>query len=195
MNTQRKIALGVAGAAIVAASTFGIVASHAEPTAPAPTTTQQGGFGYGAQAGMTGHGRMGGDMGQMGQGAGYGTQGQAAYLAERLGTDEAALTKALADYRASHTARVGGRDMDDTARIAEHESLATYLAEQLELDRATVLDALNGMDEARQAVRTTQIKTRLDDAVKAGSLTQTEADAIVAAHESGAMGGFGRGNR
>ena len=43
MNTQRKIALGIAGA-IVAGSTFGLVAtSFAEDTAPTPGATQQGG--------------------------------------------------------------------------------------------------------------------------------------------------------
>lgn len=196
MNTQRKIALGITGAAIVAASTFGMVASsQAEPTPPTPTATQQGGFGYGRQADMAGRGRMGGAMGQMGQRAGYGAQDQATYLAEQLKVDKDALTKALADYRASHTPTVRGRDMDDVARTAEHESLATYLAEQLKVDKAKVLEALNGMDEARQADRTTQIRTRLDEAVKAGKLTQAQADAVVAAHESGAMGGFGRGRR
>ena len=202
MNTQRKIALGIAGA-IVAGSTFGLVAtSFAEDTAPTPGATQQGGFGFGRMADMAGRGRMGGPMGQMGQmarGAGYGAQDQVAVLAEKLGgVDKDALAKALTDYRADHVATVRGRDMDDAARTAEHKALAKYLAEKLGVDETKALEALEGMDEARQATRTAEITARLEAAVKDGRLTQAQADAMKAAHESGAMGamgGFGRGRR
>lgn len=192
MNTKRKIAVGIAGA-IVAGTTFGLVGtSHAEEPVPAPTTAQQGGFGFGRQADMAGRGRMGG---QMGQRAGYGAQDQAAALAKALDESVEDVTKALADYRADHTPTVRGRDMDDAARTVEHEALATFLADRFGSTKETVLAALDGMHEARQATRTTEIKARLDAAVKAGKLTQEQADAIIAAHQSGAMGGFGRGRR
>ena len=97
MNTKRKIALGVAGAAVLAGATFGIGAlSHAEdPVAPTPGAAAGAGFGQGSRGDMAGRGA--------GQGAGYGSQSQATYLAEKLGVAEADVTQALADYRAANS--------------------------------------------------------------------------------------------
>ena len=190
MNTKRKIALGVAGAAVLAGATFGIGAlSHAEdPVAPTPGAAAGAGFGQGSRGDMAGRGA--------GQGAGYGSQSQATYLAEKLGVAEADVAQALADYRAanSQTQTQSGRSMDDAQRAAHHEELANYLADKLDLDATQVLDALNGMDEARQAQRTEQLQTRLQTAVQQGRITQEQADARLQAHAAGEMG-FGNGRR
>ena len=128
--------------------------------------------------------------------AGYGSQSQATYLAEKLGVAEADVAQALADYRAanSQAQTQSGRSMDDAQRDAHHEELANYLADKLNLDATQVLDALNGMDEARKAQRTEQLQSRLETAVQEGRLTQEQADARLQAHAAGEMG-FGNGRR
>ena len=191
MINQRKIALGVVGAAIVASSTFGVVSvSHADTTALAPSNTQQAGFGFGPR----GTGSLSGAMGQMGQRAGYGAQDQAAYLAGKLGVAQADVEKALTDYRTAHAPTVRGRHLDGAQFVTAHDALAKYLAEQLKVDQAKVLEALDGMQGARQTERTEQIETRLDAAVQEGKLTQADADAILKAHAAGVMG-FGNERR
>ena len=194
MNTQRKIALGIAGI-IVAGSTFGLVATSFAEDAPTPTAP---GGGFGRMADMAGRGRMGGamgQMGQMGQRAGVGAQEQVASLAIALDVDKDKLAEALTAYRSEHAPTVRGRDMTDEARTAEHKALAKYLVEKLGVNEDVAFKALEGMDETRQAARTTQVTDRVAQAVKDGKLTPEQADAIKAAHDSGAMGGFGRGRR
>ena len=195
MNNQRKIALGVAGAAILAGSTLGVVSlSHAETPTSTPSTTQQAGLGYGPRVDAPRNGSLTGTMGQMGQRAGYGAQDQAAYLAGELGVAQADVEKALIDYRTTNAPTIRGRDLDDAQLAAAHDALATSLAEQLKVDQAKVLAALDGMQDARQTERTDQIKTRLDAAVQDGTLTQADADAMLKAHAAGVMG-FGNGRR
>ncbi len=73
---------------------------------------------------------------------------------------------------------------------AEREAaLAKALAEKLGVDRALVTKALDEIKAARQADRAAELKTRLDAAVKAGTLTQAEADAVTKAVEKGVIGG------
>ena len=49
--------------------------------------------------------------------------------------------------------------------------------------------AFDEIRAARQADRAAELKTRLDAAVKAGTLTQAEADAVTKAVEKGVIGG------
>ncbi|MEU8006979.1 hypothetical protein AB0B66_37950 [Catellatospora sp. NPDC049111] len=98
-----------------------------------------------------------------------------------------------------------GKDKND--QRAEHQQkLAEALAKELGIDQAKVSAALekvqsqlrpdgkNGKGESRDgksADRTAQLKERLAAAVKAGKLTQAEADAITKATEAGVLGGHG----
>ena len=95
---------------------------------------------------------------------------------------------------------------DDTAttwqarRGMDHEEFAAALAEELGLDEATVSEAIDTVREAMRAERRAEMRGQLEDrlaaAVEAGDLTQEQADAILEAHDSGAVGamrelGFG----
>ena len=192
MFTTKKIALGVGGTLIVLASGLGVATlANAETTGPtpnpSPTQAWQGG----------GYGRMGGGAAAnpnagLRNGAGYGASENAEYLAGNLGVTPEAVTAALQKYHATNPVLTRGRDLTADQQAAEHAKLAAFLATELKVDQAKALDALNNQDEVRQADRTADLKANLDEAVKAGRLTQAQADAILEAHEAGAMGG-GRG--
>jgi Spy/CpxP family protein refolding chaperone len=118
-------------------------------------------------------------------------------LAEKLGVSEAEVTKALREIRdADRPAKPStapGADPsakptrpDPTEREA---ALAKALAEKLGIDEAKVTKAFDEIRAARQADRAAELKTRLDAAVKAGTLTQAEADAVTKAVEKGVIGG------
>jgi len=192
MNAKMKMTVGIgAAAAIVATTVGGAALANAETATPTPApgqtqgTQNQGGWG------------RGGGMGGMGarNGSGYGATANVTYLAEKLGVNEDAVRAALTKYRTENgVPTTRGRDMTADQQTAQHEKLAAFLAKELKVDEAKVLDALNAQQETRQADRTAQLKANLDAAVKDGRLTQAQADAILAAHESGAMrGGMGRG--
>ena len=89
----------------------------------------------------------------------------------------------------------------EAARAARQDELAGALAAELGIDKAKVAAALEKVQAAQQAdaqaERTAQLKTRLDEAVKAGKLTADEAAAILKAAEAGVLpqGGPGGGHR
>lgn len=124
----------------------------------------------------------------MRNGGGYGAQERVEYLADALGVSEDALTAAMAKYHDTvDPATMRGRDMTDAQQAAQHEEVATFLATELKVSKAVVLEALDSQDEARRAERTAALEENLAEAVTAGRLTQAEADEILAAHESGTM--------
>jgi DNA-binding MarR family transcriptional regulator len=118
-------------------------------------------------------------------------------LAEKLGVTEAKVTTALQEIRdANRPAKPStAPSADPSAKPtrpdpAEREAaLAKALAEKLGVDEAKVTKALDEIKAARQADRAAELKTRLDAAVKAGTLTQAEADAVTKAVEKGVIGG------
>jgi len=73
--------------------------------------------------------------------------------------------------------------------------LAKALAEKLGVDEAKVAAALAEIRAARQADRAAALKDKLDAAVKAGTLTQAEADAVQKAVEKGVIDAGGPGRR
>lgn len=199
MNITRKIALGLGGAAIVVTTGLGAGFAFAETPDPTPTPTPGQAWGRGPGGGY-GRSAQANPNAGLRNGSGYGAIANVDYLAEKLGVSKDAVTAALAKYHATNPPTTRGRDLTADQQAAEHAKLAAFLAGELKVDQATVLDALNAKDEVRQADRLAGLKTRLDEAVKAGRITQAQADAILDAHESGAMtgmgGGFGRrGNR
>ena len=102
---------------------------------------------------------------------------------------------------ASSSAPAPGKPDREAARAERQDELATALAAELGIDKAKVAAALEKVQAAEQAdakaERTAQLKTRLDEAVKAGKLTADEAAAILKAAEAGVLpqGGPGGGHR
>jgi hypothetical protein len=81
-----------------------------------------------------------------------------------------------------------GEKPDVAAREA---ALAKSLAASLGIDEAKVTAALDELRTAAQADRAAALKTRLDQAVTDGKLTQAEADAVTKAVQNGVIGGGG----
>jgi hypothetical protein len=102
-------------------------------------------------------------------------------------------TMAFASDRAGHGAGRTGVSAD-----ARQQKLAEGLAKELGIDQAKVADALQKVEAQLRAQRPTnpaptnedrqeQLKTRLAEAVKAGKITQAEADAILKAAQAGVL--------
>jgi len=113
-------------------------------------------------------------------------------LASKLGVEEAKVTEALKAFREANKPAAGtdkpaeGTRPDPATRQAE---LAKSLATALGVDEVKVTAALAELRTAEQAERSAALKTRLDQAVTDGKLTQAEADAVTKAVENGVIGG------
>ena len=105
------------------------------------------------------------------------------------------MTEALQAIREANkpTTKPDPQDRPDPA--AREAALAKALAEKLGVDEAKVTTALAEIRAARQADRAAALKDRLDAAVKAGTLTQAEADAVQKAVEKGVIDAGGPGRR
>ncbi|GAB4055593.1 hypothetical protein [Catellatospora paridis] len=110
-----------------------------------------------------------------------------------------------AEGSGSTPAATSSQGKDKGYQQAEHQQkLSAALAKELGIDQAKVSAALEKVQSQlrpdgkardksndRTADRTQQLKDRLAAAVKAGKLTQAEADAITKAAEAGVLGGHG----
>ncbi len=114
-------------------------------------------------------------------------------LAEKLGVDQAKVTEALQAVREANkptsppTAGASPSERPDPA--TRDAALAKQLADKLGVTEANVTKALEEIRAERQTERAAALKSRLDEAVKAGTLTQAEADAVTKAVEKGVIGG------
>jgi len=70
---------------------------------------------------------------------------------------------------------------------ARDAALAKALAEKLNIDEAKIKAALDEIRSEQHATRAAALKETLDAAVKAGTLTQAEADAVQKAVEKGVI--------
>ena len=92
----------------------------------------------------------------------------------------------------------GSASAPDDRRAERQSELAADLAAELGIEESKVAAALEKVREKRVAEartqRTAELKTRLDAAVTAGTLTREQADAILKAAEAGVLpGGSGAG--
>ena len=127
--------------------------------------------------------------------AGIGGVGAAAALGFAL-AGSPALAEAPAPSPSASSSAAAKPDRE-AARAQRQDELAAALATELGIDKAKVAAALEKVQTAQQdkaeADRTAELKTRLDEAVKAGTLTQEQADAILKAAEAGVFPQGGRG--
>jgi pyruvate/2-oxoglutarate dehydrogenase complex dihydrolipoamide acyltransferase (E2) component len=186
MERSKKVALVLGATALALGAGFGVTGMAAATTAtPTPTPTSSSPF----SAPEDGPRFDGGAHGR-GHGRGHGAvKGDAAALAAKLGVDQAKVEDALRAFReANHPPgrRADGTKPDNAAREA---ALAASLAKSLGIDEAKVKAALEELRTQAQADRAAALKGRLDQAVKDGTLTQAEADAVAKAVEKGVIGG------
>jgi hypothetical protein len=172
MRTRTKVALATIGlGATVAAGIAGPVfaAPGAQPTSTASATTAPPSAKPGA--GVNGHRAF--------AGRGFGAQ-FAKDLAAQLGLPQQQVTTALQQVQTEMRA-------DRTAGKATQDEFVTQLAAKLGVDQAKVRTALQAIGAQGRADRLTQLKARLAAAVKAGKITQSDADAYLRVVQSGAL--------
>ena len=139
---SKKIVLGIGGTMVILATTIGVAGiASADVTTPTPSPTArqtwQRGAGYGRTATAVN------PNAGLRNGAGYGAVANQAYLAEGLGVSQDAVAAAMQAYHADNAPAARGRDLTVEQRAAEHADLATFLAGELKVDQAKVLELLN----------------------------------------------------
>jgi hypothetical protein len=160
IGLSATVAAGIAGPAF-AATTDHLTATASSTTAAPPTN---------AGAGSTDHRAMGHRFG-----ADF-----AKDLAAQLGLPQQRVTTAVQQVRAQMKAD----HKDGTATRGE---FVTQLATKLGLDQTKVRTAVQAVRAQERADRQAQLKTRLDQAVKAGKMSQSDADAYLRVVQSGAL--------
>lgn len=207
-SVNRKTAGALIAGGAAAAIALGVgAAARADTTTPTPSPTtssapgQPGsahgqhsdpGQGNGKGWGPGGRHGMGG-FGGMGR---FGLGGDVAALAQKLGVDETKLRTALGAVRDELKAeRKADRANGTTPPKAQAlgDDFANRLAKQLGISADKVKTAISDLRAAAQASRQQAFDSRLDAAVKAGKLTQAEADAVKKAAKLGVIGMGGRG--
>jgi 3-hydroxyisobutyrate dehydrogenase-like beta-hydroxyacid dehydrogenase len=112
-------------------------------------------------------------------------------LAEKLGVTEAKVIEAVKAFREANRPARPNADRPDPANRpdpAERDAaLAKSLASSLGVSEAKVSAALAEIRSAADQQRATNLRTKLDAAVKAGTLTQAEADAVTKAVDQGVI--------
>jgi hypothetical protein len=187
MERSKKVALSLGATALALGAGFGVSGMAATTTAaPTPTPTSSSPSSGTAEAphfdgGWHGHGH--------GYGRGHGVLGRdTAALAAKLGVDQSKLEDALRTFRQTNR-HVRNADGTRPDRAAKEAALAASLAKSLGIDEAKVKAAFDELRTQAQMDRAAALKGRLDQAVKDGTLTQAEADAVTKAVEKGVIGG------
>jgi hypothetical protein len=179
MTSRKKLGLGLGAAALVVGAGIGVSGIASAATTPSPTPSASASAGANTDGHDRGH-----------KGGRHGAGVRASELAAKLGVDEAKVTEALKAFRdANKPTRPGEGQKPD--RAAMEAALAKSLAESLGIDESKVTAALEELRTEAQSDRAAALKSRLDKAVAAGTLTQAEADAVAKAVEKGVIGGGG----
>ena len=124
----------------------------------------------------------------MGPGMGMGKGADLSALATKLGVDETKLEDAIKavrnELRASRTPGQGATKPDPATM---QDELATKLASTLGIDAAKVKAAFADLRATHEAEEQKAFDDRLAQAVKDGTLTQAEADAVKKAAKAGVI--------
>ena len=115
----------------------------------------------------------------------------AAALATKLGLTEAKVTAALEKVRAAQqpqTPPAQGTKPTEAERQAREKARATALAKELGVSEAKVQAALDAIKADREAGRKTELSSRLDTAVKAGTLSAADKASVLKAFDAGVTG-------
>ncbi|MFC7594903.1 hypothetical protein ACFQU3_06285 [Terrabacter sp. GCM10028922] len=197
INKRVASVAAVGTAAVVIGLGVSQVARADDTTTPTTSATSatstQGSANQGTTDGTPGSGkgwgpggRHGGGMG-MGKGIGKGVDLSA--LASKLGVDETKLADALKavrdELKASRTAGQGKATKPDAAAL--QDEFAKKLAAKLGIDAAKVKTAFADLGAAHEAEEQKAFDDRLAQAVKDGTLTQAEADAVKKAAKAGVI--------
>jgi hypothetical protein len=181
MGSKKTTAVAVAAGALALGAGLGAATLAAADPTVTPTASPSQSASADPGAGRDGAGGPGG--------RGHGREDLAEQLADRLGISQDKVAEALREVRGDRPAPgtaspTPGTQPDPAARDAR---LAASLAEQLGVSEDTVKTALAEIRAAAQAERTAALKEKLDAAVRAGTLTQAEADAVVKAADLGVV--------
>jgi transcription termination factor Rho len=110
-----------------------------------------------------------------------------AALAEKLGMEPAAFEDAITAVKAA----LEGSFDDDTTREERRAAFAAAFAEETGIPAEDFVAAHQELRAERQAERLANLKTRLEEKVAAGEMTQEKADEIYASAEAGDFKGRG----
>jgi hypothetical protein len=187
-TVSKSMKIAAAGGVAAIAAGLGASAAMAGTTTPTPTGTataapSQPGAGTGRGPG--GHGGPGGHRGGPGG-------MDAAALASKLGLTEAKVTAALEKVRAAQkpaTPPAQGTKPTDAERQAREKATVTALAKELGVSEAKVQAALDAIKADREASRKSELSSRLDTAVKAGTLSAADKASVLKAFDAGVLGG------
>ena len=188
MARTSRTAVTVASGALALGVGLGIagLASAAPSTSPTPSASPSASSSAAAPGtapdGRGDHGRGPGRFGDR--------DGLAQDLADKLGVDVAKVRTALQEYRDAN--RPTTPPDPATRPQPDDAALAKALASKLGVDEAKVTTALTEIRSARDAERAKAVADRLAEAVKAGTLTQVEADAVQKAADAGIVHVGGR---
>jgi hypothetical protein len=189
-RSKKTTAMAVAAGVVTLGAGLGVATlASADPTAT-PSATPSASPSASPSQSATPDGR--GPGGHRGPGEhGAREDALATSLADKLGVTEAKVVAALQKFREDNKPDPGAtKPTPGTTRpdpTARDEALAKSLAGSLGVDEAKVKTALAEIRSAAQADRAAALKTKLDAAVKAGTLTQAEADAVTKAVDQGVI--------
>lgn len=183
MSRTKNMTLGLSATALAMVAGIGVAGMASATTAPAPTpsasSSASADAGSAPGSGIGKHGGRGGERGLA----------QAAALAEKLGVEEVNVTEAFEAFREASRPTTSPADGEKPDAATRGAALAKSLAESLGIEESEVTAALEELRSERQAGKAAELKTRLDQAVTDGKLTQAEADAVTKAVENGVVGG------
>ncbi|GAB3448574.1 hypothetical protein GCM10027517_33770 [Phycicoccus ginsengisoli] len=183
---SRSVTVAAVGAVVAVAAGIGANQAFASAT-PTPTT--------GTAATAPAAPRPDGDGDGRGPGGHHGRPGMGmdtAALAKALGVSEAKLSAALRSAREAtrpSTPPAQGTRPSDADRAAREKAMAAALAKALGVSEAKVQAALGSVRAQREAEHRSELVTRLDAAVKAGTLSAADKASVLKAFDAGVLGG------